>query len=214
MATVTMTLYQALARKKTLESQISKIKHWRMCGIRKSYEDLEVTDNVSIEEAKEMYQSAFDSSIKLVDNLATLKAAINQANATIKVVIAGNEYTIAEAIARFRSLDLEEQLYQRMIVNATELKNKVEKTNDQKLSEERKSEYVNKILGDSKKDEALINTTLDTYVKATQVEFYDPLGTVEKATAKLEEILKFREEYHFVLTEANCQNTIDVEFAD
>ena len=131
-----------------------------------------------------------------------------------KVTIAGKEYTIANAIARYRGLDNEEYLYRNMLSNVVNARNKVELTNQKHLSPESISRYVSNILGDSKKDEALIAATEQRYREANEVELYDPLDTEKLATEKIEEIELFREEFHSVLTTANCNTVITVEFAD
>ena len=189
MSKVELTLYQALEKKKILEKRVNKVRGNELVGIRKKYVEETIT-GVPLADVKPAMEENLASSVSLVNNYITLKAAINEANAVTKVTIAGKEYTIVNA------------------------KNKVELTNQKYLSPESISRYVSNILGDSKKDEALIAATEQRYREANEVELYDPLDTEKLATEKIEEIELFREEFHNVLTTANCNTVITVEFAD
>lgn len=214
MATVTMTLYQALAKKKILEDQVEKIRTYRFCGVKKKASDVVTSDNITTTEALESFQSARDKSISLLTNLSELKAVINAANATTEVTIAGKVYTIANAIARYRMLDKFEEQYKRMLMNIASCKAEVEKKNSTYLDPDKISAYVKQVLGDSKKDQALIDSTTKAYTEQYEVELYDPLNTEELATKGLEEIAEFREQFHYSLTEVNCKTMITVEFTD
>ena len=213
MSKVELTLYQALEKKKILEKRVNKVRGNELVGIRKKHIEETIT-GVPLADVKAAMEENLASSVSLVNNYITLKAAINEANAVTKVTIAGKEYTIANAIARYRGLDNEEYLYRNMLSNVVNAKNKVELTNQKYLSPESISRYVANILGDSKKDEALIAATEQRYREANEVELYDPLDTEKLATEKIEEIELFREEFHSVLTTANCNTVITVEFAD
>jgi hypothetical protein len=213
MATVTMTLYEALAKKKILEDQVHNTKNYRMIDKKLTYSDTTPT-GVQINEVKSAIQSAFSSSVSLLYNYIALKSAINDANASIQVEINGTSYSIANAIIRQRELDREEAMYSRMLSNVNILRDDVNKTNERYLSADEVSKYVSKILGDSKKDQTLIDSIVDKYKKEHQVELYDPLNTEELALNRLDEIKSFREQIHFVLTQANCNNKITVDFAD
>ena len=213
MSKVELTLYQALEKKKILEKRVNKVRGNELVGIRKKHIEETIT-GVPLADVKAAMEENLASSVSLVNNYITLKAAINEANAVTKVTIAGKEYTIANAIARYRGLDNEEYLYRNMLSNVVNAKNKVELTNQKYLSPESISRYVSNILGDSKKDEALIAATEQRYREANEVEWYDPLDTEKLATEKIEEIELFREEFHSVLTTANCNTVITVEFVD
>ena len=208
-----MTLYEALAKKKIIEDRVYKMKNCRLVDIKKKYEDTSVS-GIPVEEVKRSIQAGYDSTVALIDNLRNIKAAINEANAKIKITVAGKEYTIADAIARQRMLSIEEDMYNRMINNLNVMKADINRQNDSRLSPEAISDYVSKIVGDSKKDATLIDKLTEDYRKKYEVELYDPLNTEELATKKLKEISDFREQIHYVLTQANCTNTVTVEFKD
>lgn len=212
MANVTMTLYEALSKKKILEDKVDKISPIRMCE--KINSENKNSNGIDTDELEKVIKSNFDSSIAAIQNLAAIKAAINDANASTKVVIAGKEYSIANAIARFRSLDVEESIYTRMRSNITIIKNEVFEHNKKMLAPERVSSYVANVLGDSKKDEELISQVIEKYKRENTLFVFDPLNTEDMANEKLEEISKFREEIHYALTKVNCETEITVEYVD
>lgn len=213
MSKVSMTLYEALSKKKVLEKQVQVLKTYRLADIKKTNSD-ESLSGENIEDVKKAIQAGYDKSVAVFNNYVELKAAINEANARITVTIAGHNYTIANAIIRQRMLDDEERLYNNMLSNISLLENDIEKHNKKYLSPEEISAYIKNVLGDSKKDENLITNIKDDYIKSRQIELYDPLKTKEIAERKLEEIAMFREQIHYALTQANCNNSIDVEFTD
>lgn len=210
----TMTLYEALEKKKILEKKVEEYRHNqpRLVDIKKTYDDVNYK-GVAIEEIKKLIQSGRDAYCASVFNLNELKAAINEANAKIHVVIGDKEYSIANAISRLRSIDIEVDMYTRMLNNIRTCENQIENASAD-LSSEAVSKYVSRILGDSKKDEATINALKEQYIKDNTLELYDPLNTRELAFKKLEELATFKEQIHFALTKANCENTITVNFTD
>ena len=94
------------------------------------------------------------------------------------------------------------------------MKSEVDTSNAKNLSPESISTYVEKVLGDSKKDENLIRATENIYKTQHEVEMYDPLNSYEVATKKLEELNEFKERLHFELTNINCKTEIEVDFVD
>lgn len=208
-----MTLYEALSRKRILEDKVSKITTHRYVDIKKKHAD-ESWGGVDIVDIDKSIHSAYSSEISLIRNLASLKAAINEANVNIKVEIAGKRYSIADAISRQRSLDEEEHMYIRMANNLEAVEREIESIRERYMNPEAISNYVSKVLGDSKKDDALIQTVTEDYMKKYEPELYDPLNTKEIAKERLNEIALFREQIHYALTQANCSNSITVEFED
>ena len=213
MAIIEMSLYEALSKKKIYEDKVRKLERYRLVDIKKKHDEVN-TSGVKIEDIKTQIDAGYQSSVAILNNYITLKAAINEANAVTKVEIAGKEYTIANAIARQRGLDQEEALYSRMIANINSINSEVERTNSKYLSPEAISKYVSSVLGDSKKSDELIRQVTEDYKKEHEVEIYDPLNTEELATKKLEEIAQFREEIHYKLTQVNCTTTITVGLED
>ena len=213
MSTITITIYEALAKKKIIESQLDNIKNYQLVYTKKKYVD-ETADGSLISDLEKKIQSDYNKSVSLMKNYAAIKAAINEANARTKVKIAGKEYSIANAIARQRNLNKEESMYRSMVVQYHSVEQNVKKSNERNLSADAISAYIQKTSNGTKMSEELVRELTEEYKKRFEVEIYDPMKTKETAENALEEIKKFREEIHFALTQANINTMITVELED
>jgi len=212
MSTVTITLYEALAKKKILEAKSRKINEYNLVAIRKKHSE-EDKDGKNLEDVKKEIQSYFDESIAVIKNYSEIKAKINEANAITKVNINGKEYTIANAIARQRNLDNEEHMYRKMLSNYQRVEAVVQSMNERNMSSEAISNYIQKTSGGSRDDKVIKDLT-DGYKRNFEVMIYDPMNTKKKAEEALEDIKVFREKIHYVLTDANINTKIELELVD
>lgn len=211
METVKMTLYAALAKKKILESQIKNIEKYRLVDAKKKYADTS-KDGTAISDVANQIQSGWDKSIAILNNYINIKAAINDANANTYIELAGKKYTIANALVRYKSLSIEEDLYRTMINNYNAISNEVIRTNSKNLSPDAIASYIEKMPGEGKnKDNDFLEKVKKSYIESCELEIYDPKNTKEYAEKRLEEIAYFREEINFKLVEANIKTEIEVE---
>ena len=214
MSIVTMSLYQALEKKKILEDQVSKIQSNLLVVIRKSNEEL-TKDGIPLDKVFETsIQPGYQKSVALLKNLIALKAAINEANAKITIEIDGETYTLANAIVRYRNCDKLMNLYQRMVGNYQSIQNEVEKLNARAQSNEAINAYLEKALGSGKRDPDMIEKLTKDYIARNSYAVYDPLNTQKMAPEEMEHLQKFKDELHFKMNQANIQNMITVEFED
>jgi len=213
MSTITITIYEALAKKKILESQIDHLTTYTLVYPKKKFLD-ETSDGIKTSDIEKKIQARYDKSVAVMKNYSTIKAAINEANAKTTVTIAGREYSIANAIARQRNLSKEEQMYRVMLAEYHNVEMNVKKMNEKNLSADAISAYIQKTSNGTKMSEELVRELTEEYKKRFEVEVFDPMNSKEKAEEALEEIKKFREEIHFALTQANINTTITVELDD
>lgn len=210
-----MSVYEAMSRKKILENKIKNTSTiYRMVDKKLKSSTTELTDGTSLEDAKTSIKAAYDSTVALIENYTNLTAALHESNAKTTITIGDKTMTVAEAIGREKYLDFEERVYTSMVNSFNKYKNEVDTSNERKLSPEAISSYVEKILGDSKKDTNLIAATEDAYRMANTLEVFDPLNTKEIGEKKLEELKAFKERLHFELTNVNCKTNITVNFVD
>lgn len=97
MTTETMTIHKALCELKTLDSRIKKAIEGSVFVFANKHSNAKVsgkTISAYSDEVKSAYQSACD----LIARRDAIKRAVTLSNATTKVTIGGQEYTIAEAI--------------------------------------------------------------------------------------------------------------------
>ena len=217
MAIVKMSLYQAITKKKTLEAEIEKLRRTSLeeiTGVKFQYGE-KMTDGSSSEDAKSRFQANYDKVFALLSNYDNLKAAINDANASTMVNINGKSYSIANAISRYRHLNIEERYIRTALESISFNRNSVNSHNDRTLDPENIQSHVNVILGDNtKRTDEIIASITEAYKRDNLWGLYDPHNYEEKLTKKLQEIADFKELYHFALTSANVNTQIEVEFED
>lgn len=214
MSTVTMSLYEALERKKVLEDRVLKVKSHRLCCVRKSNEETDQNGKPLPEIYEQAIKPGYQESVALIKNLIALKAAINEANARITVEVEGKTYTIANAIVQYRNIDKMKDLYQRMLGNYQSVQEEVNRLNNRLQSNDSINAYLEKALGDGKRDPEMVKKLTDDYIARNSYSVYDPLKTEELARAELDRLEKFQNDMHFKLTQANIANNITVEFDD
>lgn len=214
MSTVTMTLYQALTKKKILEERVKRIHSHRLCCVRKTNEEVD-QNGTDLEKIRETsIKPGYQESVALMKNLIALKAAINDANARIEIEVEGKTYSVANAIVLYRNLNQLKELYQRMVGNYQVVQDEANKLNARLQSAEAVNAYLEKALGDGKRNPEMVKQLTEDYLARNSYSVYDPLNTEELARKEIEHIEKFKDDIHYKLTRANLDNTITVEFED
>lgn len=214
MSTVTMTLYQALEKKKILEGRVQKMRSYQLCCVRKANEEVDNNGKPLSDVLEKSIKPGYQESVALLNNLIALKAALNEANAKVTIEIDGKTYTIANAIVYYRNIDRMLDIYHRMIGNYQSVENEVTKLNTRHQSNEAINAYLEKALGDGKRDPAMVETMTKGYIERNSWSVYDPLDTQKLAKEKMEQLEKFKNDLHYKLTQANIENRITVEFED
>lgn len=217
---VTMTLYEALEKKKIYDKRLEKLNAHKLATIRRQGADSD-TAGRSIKDVIDLgIKSSFDQTLAIIINSGRLNSAINDANARIQVEIAGESYSIASAISRYRNIDVEERYYKAILDDLNRLKNEVEITNKKNLSPDAITLYVKAAIGDSFTDPAMaetLETIKNKYREDTTVEIYDPLGLTDPNSKNcieklLDDVVSFKASFHTALTAANISNVITVDF--
>lgn len=214
MSTVVLPIYKALEQKKILEDRVDQIRSHRLCCVRKANADEDKNGTKLDDILEKSIRPAYQSSVALLKNLIALKAAINEANARIKITVDGKEYTIANAIVMYRSIDRLSDLYKRMLGNYQSVSQEVETMHSRLLSNEAINSYLEKVLGDGKRDPEIVKKLTDDYIARNTYAVYDPLGTEELARKEIEHLERFKNDMHYALVQANIENEITVEFED
>ena len=162
------------------------------------------TKNDYIEKIKSEWQSLND----LMELRKEIKSAIVISNATTKVVVAGKEYTVADAIERKNSiLKYENNIIKKMnevynsVLTATDLKNKLVEENACNLFGQQTN---------NKKDEVNRVKMINTYVDLNKWELVDPINLKELKETLNKEVQDFLSEIDSVLTESNAITIIDI----
>ena len=134
-------------------------------------------------------------------------------NAENKVEIANHVYSVAGAIERKRSITLEEDFLRRLKQQYTSARKRVEDENNQ--LPQKLENYLESVLGDKvvRKQED-VEEYSKAFMKKNTYELIDPAG-IEDYIKKLEkDIIDFKNEVDYVLSESNATTFIEVNFVD
>jgi len=211
MSKQTMSVHRALAELKTYEDRIQKAMQASFVVANQKNNDK--IQGKTIDEINSIIQGNFDSYFALVENQRRIKAAVVASNAVTKVKIAGEEYTVAEAIERKAKLKYDEKFLLTLKAQFTEQNNRVDRANNELPA--KLETYLQQILGPKDKrtaDEITQHTEL--YEKKYKWELVDPCDIMNKIKELEERILTFKTEVDYVLSESNALTQIEVEFTD
>lgn len=212
MTTETMNVHKALCELKILESLIDRgIKSCRFVETKKVASKM--VGSQSVEAFKSTERSNYDSVMDLIRRREAIKRAVVLSNATTKVVVAGKEYTVAEAIEmKNHGLDGKTKLRDRMSLSLRGAENTAEVAN---VEAERKADaHVQGIAGGKDLKSEEIKAIRDGYLAGMIVEVIDAVpGGAREALKKLdEEISSFLVEVDSVLSTSNALTHITVEY--
>lgn len=198
-----ITITRALVELKTLNSRIEKTQQSAIF----------ITYKIRDEQKGEVTPDKLQKINDLIDYRNRLKRAIVQSNATTMVKIHGEEYTVAEAIERKTSIDLEKNLLAEMRKQYATATRSVETHNqrvDQGLEKLLQTEFAK---GNVKSDVNNIKTISDAYLQNNRAELIDPLKLAATMERIEEAIMNFEQEVDLVLSESNAVTLIQVSQA-
>lgn len=204
---MTISVTRALAELKTLDDRIQKAAGngyilltvgGKVVGTQRSKEEVEKS-------IKESYQSFND----LVSRRNKLKSAIVKSNAQTSVVIGSKEFTVAEAIERKNSINLEQLLVNSLVNQYRQAASQVEKTNLD--ANNRLNQMLEVNLGkDRKTSEEDYDAIAKPFMAKNEAKLVDPLQLETLVVSLQKEIDDFKLNVDFALSESNALTQIDV----
>lgn len=206
-----MTLHRALMELKLLGSKIKKgVDTLVVVGVQQKGK--KVNSLYDLEEFNKQAKADYQSITDLITRREKIKAAIVQANSTIKVKIGEKEYTLADAI-NFKAVvvikqELLGRLSQQFKLAAGDLNKKNEEIKAQavRITEITLGKSVDK---NNAKDTDVL-ATMDQFITNNNWSLVDPVG-IEQTIKNLEnEVLTFMADVDAVLSEANAINFIEL----
>jgi hypothetical protein len=213
MVTETMNIHQALVELKTLDKRIAKAIQETTWVVANKHSNTKVGGVDAQEyaaEVKARYQKAMD----LIRRRDAIKRAVVNSNAVTKVVIAGVEYTVAEAIDRKNtSIEFLNQMSRALAKDYGMAKATADRANGSEL-ERRADEHVRIMIGNSdmKGATAEAQRIREEFIRAQTTELLDPLGALKVIEALDEEVTSFLTNVDAALSVSNAVTTILVEY--
>ncbi|AUG85119.1 tail fiber protein [Vibrio phage Ceto] len=205
-----ITVTKALTEIKKLDKQIAK--HTQRGQFILTATRGRVAGFASVEEAGKTVKSNFDKIQALMKRRANIKAKVTASNAATKLTIAGSEMTVAEAIERKDSIEMEENLLQVMKNQFNQAVNKQVRHESQVQDEiDRKVEQV---FGNAKK----IDTNDGTYKAireqveaANKFELVDTNKLADQIEQLEDRIDDFRANVDVELSVSNATTNIEID---
>jgi len=211
-----ITLTEALAELKLLDKKIDKKLRELRSSVLVDYKvgksQVGSMSRKTEEEIKKEGLSLLQSLTDLIKNKKQLKAKIAETNATTKVTIAGNEYTIVEAIERKRNLENEKQIVDQLTHQYNNVWEQVLTINEN-AKEEVDRLLESRLSTDSKNQNAKeIEELMKVLLINKEAQIVDPLNVKEMAEKLNEEIEQFEKEVDIALSIVNAKTEIEIDF--
>ncbi|MDW0110908.1 hypothetical protein [Sporosarcina aquimarina] len=206
--TQTMSIHRALSELKTLNDRIAKATQEAdfIATDRKSAQKI---NGLSIEDYEKTIQAGFDKTMSLIERRNSIKDAVVQSNAATQVTVAGETMTVAKAIERKTSIQLEENLLAAMVFKRRKAINRLTMEND--TLTQRLESYLTEILGkkeNAKKEEVELHTK--SFMERNEFVLIDPLNLDKRIDELEESISNFKTEVDAVLSESNAVTQISI----
>jgi len=213
MTTEKMTVHKALAELKVIGDRIiSAIQSGVYCKANKHSN--EKINGVSVGEFKKQIQGSWDKVNDLIRRRNAIKKAVVLSNATVKVKVGDEEFTVAEAI-EMKNSGME---YKKILVNMlnkqyTQAIQTTEKENGETLQQKAES-YVIGLYGskEGKTNIEEIEKTRKEFVTNNTFELIDPLKICEKIDVLEKEISEFESEIDAALSVSNAITELTIEY--
>lgn len=169
--------------------------------------------NTNVDDFKNEVKANYQSILDLIKNRDIIKSAIILSNAKTKVVIAGKEYTVAEAIDKKNRIALETDLLMKLKSEFVTKSKQVTNFND-KLEAQIDKEREIMLSGDNAKNKDIVKTAEELATakrESNSVELVDPLN-IEKVINELEDsIMSFKAEVDQQLSVSNAITLIEID---
>lgn len=211
--TETMTIHKALCELKVLGDRICSSmnsSHFVIAIEHATTKISGVDKNACAEHVRSVYQQTTD----LMRRREAIKRAVVLSNATTKVVIAGVEYTVAEAIdMKNNGLIFKKELVAKMTRELHSAKTMAERANGRDL-ESRADGYLRNMYGatDMKNLTAEATNEREKFIEQHTTELFDPIKVADKIAELEKEIHEFAVEVDAALSTSNAITEIEISY--
>jgi len=213
MTTEKMTIHKALAELKIIGDRINSSIS-TATFIKANKHSNEKINGVSIEDFKKQIQGSWDKSNDLIKRRNAIKRAVVLSNATTKVKVGIEEFTVAEAIEmKNTGMQFKKELLNQLNRQYVDAIRITEKENGETLQSKAEN-YVIGLYG-SKEGKMQIDEVENTkkqFIVNNTFELVDPIKVREKIDSLEKEISEFETEIDAVLSCSNSLTEITIEY--
>lgn len=212
MTTEKMTVHQALAELKTMDSRIDKAICAEQYVFANKHSNQKV-DGIPISEKVEQIKAQYQRVRDLIIRRDAIKRAVVMSNARTEVLIGGKTYSVAEAIEmHIHGMEFRRDLLNRLVRDYSRAKETASANNGEAL-ERRADAHVANVFGhDAKPSAEDIARVRAEFIAGQTYELVDPLR-IEEAIRKLEEeITSFEVNVDAALSVSNAITEIEISY--
>lgn len=211
-----MTIHKALSELKTTDDRILKAMNINyVLAVKRSAEKI---NGLTVDKFKENMKSGYQKVVDLISRRDAMKRAVVLSNASTKVKIGENEYTVAEAIEmKNHGMEFRKGLLNRITRAYNEAQNELNRNGGEAL-EKKAEQYVLAVIAAQPKDSKMsvdseaMKALRKTYIENNTYDMLDPLN-VAKIMEELDaEINEFEAEIDAALSVSNALTVIEFEY--
>lgn len=209
----TMNVHQALAELKTMEKRITSAIQEQEWVVANKHSNTKI-GGVSVEDWKAAVKAQHQKVTDLIHRRDAIKRAVVNSNAVTKVIVAGVEYTVAEAIDRKNNgTQFLAMLAQRISHDYNMAKTNADRANGPEL-ERRADDHVKVMIGNSDMKGNMVEAQRirKEFIEAQTMELVDPIGVLKVMEALDEEVTSFMTNVDAALSVSNAITEIVVEY--
>ena len=212
----TMTVHKALAELKIIDDRIGSAIN-NVVFVTAVKNGTKKIDGVDINSYNESVRSSYQKANDLINRRNALKRAVVMSNAVTKVMVAGAEYTVAEAIdMKNHGLDGMKMMLNTMARQYRDATYNFNRNTGEPL-EEKANQYVMNILGSQggsadKTDAKQVQALHDAFIANNEFIMIDPLNVEKCIEDAQNKIAEFETEVDAALSVSNSLTTIDIEY--
>lgn len=212
-----MTIHKALAELKTMDDRINKAIRSTsyVLAVKHSAEKI---NGVKVSNFKEQMRSGYQKVADLIKRRDAMKRAVVLSNATTKVKIGDNEYTVAEAIEmKNHGMEFRSALLSQMNLDYIAAQNDLARNGGEAL-EKKAEQYVLAVIAAQPKDSKMsadsdvMKGLRQTYIENNTYDLVDPLDITKVMEALNAEINEFNAEVDAALSVSNALTVIEFEY--
>jgi hypothetical protein len=212
-----MTVHKALAELKTMDDRISKAirENTYVIAVKHSAEKI---NGMTVANFKEKMRSGYQKATDLIARRDAMKRAVVLSNATTKVKVGDNEYTVAEAIEmKNHGMEFRSALLRQMNSAYVTAQNELNRNSGETL-EKKAEQYVLAVIAAQPKDSKMsvdseaMKTLRKTYIENNTYDLVDPLEVAKIMEALDAEINEFNAEVDAALSVSNALTVIEFEY--
>ena len=212
-----MTVHKALAELKTMDDRIMKSirDNTYVLAVKHSAEKI---NGMTVANFKEKMRSGYQKATDLIARRDAMKRAVVLSNATTKVKVGENEYTVAEAIEmKNHGMEFRSALLRQINSAYTTAQNELNRNSGETL-EKKAEQYVLAVIAAQPKDSKMsvdsdaMKALRKTYIENNTYDLVDPLDVAKIMEALDAEINEFNAEVDAALSVSNALTVIEFEY--